>query len=196
MPLIIGCGMRGNWPLPCTPVHSHWVWVVSRWLMVISASTPSTSATQWAWWIRRATMAMTMGMSPMVASMVIGLSLATTVGLMSSLIPILCSKGWIRVGCFISTRLWWPTSAIWGWRIIWVIRVITLMLPIMCSCICTTIATIMIMIMVIIFMPPIIRLAAFISHYIMCLTKITTLLAVMTPMKILKFLFPRSFRYL
>ena len=69
MPLIIGRGVRGNWSLSCTPTHLCGVWVALRWPMVMSAFMPltaSASVTQWAQWIRGATMAMVMGMSPMV----------------------------------------------------------------------------------------------------------------------------------
>ena len=93
---------------------------------------------------------------PMVMPMVIRLSPIITMGSMSASTTILCFRGWVWVGCFISTQAWWPISAIQGWRIIWAIRVITLPFYITSSCIHTTITAIMIVIMVIIFMPPII----------------------------------------
>ena len=157
VPLIIWRGLRGNWSFPGAPMHL--CRVMLKWPLVILASlsfTLPTSATWQAQWVRGASMSTVMCTLPMVTPMVIGSSLITIAGLMRTLMPVLCPKGWIWVGCFISTRMWLLISAIWGWRIIQVIRVITLLSHIMCSHICTIIITIIIMIMVIITMPSII----------------------------------------
>ena len=125
-PLIIWRGMRGHWPLSCTPTCSCGAWVAPGWPMVILASTP-TSITCWTWQVRGAIMAAVLGTTPMVMPVVIGLGPTTTMGSTPLSIPILSVRGWVQVGYFISTRLWWPVSAICGWGIIQVVRIIILL---------------------------------------------------------------------
>ena len=104
-------------------------------------------------------MATVMGTLPMVMLIVIGSSLITTMGSTPVSIPILCFRGWVWVRYFISTWAWWPISAICGWRIIQVVRIIILPPFVLSSHIHMTIATIMIVIMVVILIPPIIWMA-------------------------------------
>ena len=157
--LIIWRGMRGHWPLPCTPTCPCGAWVAPGWPMVILAPTPlilPTSITRRAWRVRGAIMAMIMCTTPIVMPVVIGLGPITTMGPTSVSIPIFCFRGWVQVRSLILTWAWWPMSAICGWRIIQVVRIIILPLFVLRSHISMTISMVMIIIMIVITMPPII----------------------------------------
>ena len=130
VPLIVWRGMRGHWPLSCTPMCLHGASGIRMTYghFGFMPLTSPTSVTRWAGWVRGATRATVMGMPPMVMPMVIGLSPITIMGLTPVSIPILCFRGWVWVRYFISTRMGWPISAICGWRIIWVVIFIHLLL--------------------------------------------------------------------